>query len=154
MESGGPLTDLELAADLSAGLERVVGLMRALAQPSGLSMTAVSTMAALERTGPARLTALANRAGVTQPAMTQLISRLEDAGLVRREADIADGRVVRVAITGEGRVMMARRRSARAERLAVILTQLPPEQRAALAAAVPALDALASARRDEDPVPA
>lgn len=153
MESGGPLTDLELAVVLSAGLERVVGLLRALAQPSGLSMTAVSTMAALEQTGPARLTALANRAGVTQPAMTQLISRLEEGGLVRREADIADGRVVQVAITDEGRAMMARRRAARAERLAVILTQLSPEQRAALAAAVPALDALASARRDEDPVP-
>ena len=148
------MTDLELAVVLSAGLERVVGLLRALAQPSGLSMTAVSTMSALEQTGPARLTALANRAGVTQPAMTQLISRLEEGGLVRREADIADGRVVQVAITDEGRVMMARRRAARAERLAVILTQLSPEQRAALAAAVPALDALVSARRDEDPVPA
>jgi DNA-binding MarR family transcriptional regulator len=154
MESGEPMTDLELAVGLSAGLERVVGLLRALAQPSGLSMTAVSTMAALEQTGPARLTALANRAGVTQPAMTQLISRLEEGGLVRREADIADGRVVQVAITDQGRAMMARRRAARAERLAVILTRLSPEQRAALAAAVPALDALASARRDEDPVPA
>jgi DNA-binding MarR family transcriptional regulator len=148
------MTDLELAVGLSAGLERVVGLLRAIAQPSGLSMTAVSTMAALEQTGPARLTALANRAGVTQPAMTQLISRLEESGLVRREADIADGRVVRVAITDEGRAMMARRRAVRAERLAVILTRLSPEQRAALAVAVPALDALASARRDEDPVPA
>ena len=154
MESDGPLTDLELAVGLSAGLERVVGLLRALAQPSGLSMTATSTMAALERTGPARLTVLANRASVTQPAMTQLISRLEDAGLVRREADIADGRVVRVAITDEGKAVMARRRAARAEQLAAILSQLSPEHRAALAAAVPALDALTSARRDEDPVPA
>ncbi|HTU06254.1 MAG TPA: MarR family transcriptional regulator [Trebonia sp.] len=148
------MTDLELAVGLSGGLERVVGLLRALAQPSGLSMTSVSTMAALEQTGPARLTALANRAGVTQPAMTQLISRLEDAGLVRREADIADGRVVQVAITDEGRATMARRRAGRAVRLAGILAQLSPEYRAALAAAVPALDALASARRDEDPVPA
>jgi DNA-binding MarR family transcriptional regulator len=154
MESGGAMTDLELAVGLSAGLERVVGLLRALAQPSGLSMTAVSTMAALEQAGPVRLTALANRAGVTQPAMTQLISRLEDAGLVRREADIADGRVVQVAITGQGRAAMARRRAARADHLAVILAQLSPEHRGALAAALPALDALASARRDEDPVPA
>lgn len=148
------MTDLELAVGLSAGLERVVGLLRALAQPSGLSLTAVSTMAALDQAGPGRLTALANRAGVTQPAMTQLISRLEDAGLVRREADIADGRVVQVAITDTGRAAMARRRAVRAERLAVILAHLSAEHRAALAAALPALDALASARRDEDPVPA
>lgn len=143
-----------LAAELSAGLERVVGLLRALSQPSGLSLTAVATMAALERTGPGRLTALAALAGVTQPAMTQLVSRLEDAGLVRREPDAADGRVVQVVITDEGRAALARRRAARAGRLAVILGQLSPGHRAALAAALPALDALASARRDEEPVPA
>ena len=143
-----------LAAGLSAGLERVVGLLRALSQPSGLSMTAVATLATLERSGPKRLTALAALAGVTQPAMTQLISRLEDEGLVRREADPADGRVVQVVITGEGKATLARRRALRADRLAVVLAQLSPEHRAALAAALPALDALASARRDEEPVPA
>jgi DNA-binding MarR family transcriptional regulator len=153
MEMAGEGAD-GLAVALAGGLERVVALLRALSQPSGLSMTAVGTMAALERTGPDRLTVLASRAGVTQPAMTQLISRLEDAGLVRREADPADGRVVRVTITGEGRATLARRRAMRAERLAVILAQLSPEHRAALAGALPALDALASARRDEDPVPA
>jgi DNA-binding MarR family transcriptional regulator len=140
-----------LAAGLSAGLERVVGLLRALSQPSGLSMTAVATLATLERSGPKRLTALAALAGVTQPAMTQLISRLEDEALVRREADPADGRVVQVVITVEGKATLARRRALRADRLAVVLAQLSPEHRAALAAALPALDALASARRDEEP---
>jgi DNA-binding MarR family transcriptional regulator len=140
-----------LAADLAAGLERVVSLLRALSQPSGLSMTAVATLASLEREGPRRLTALATLAGVTQPGMTQLISRLEDEGLVRREADPADGRVVEVRITDEGLATLARRRVGRAAKLAVILTQLSPEHQAALAAAVPALDALAAARRDEQP---
>src|SRR5215469_5453309 len=125
-----------LAAGLSAGLERVVGLLRALSQPSGLSMTAVATLATLERSGPKRLTALAALAGVTQPAMTQLISRLEDEALVRREADPADGRVVQVVITGEGKATLARRRARRADRLAVVLAQLSPEHRAALAAAL------------------
>ena len=78
---------------------------------------------------------LAAREGVTQPAMTQLISRLEDAGLVRRESDPDDGRVVLVAITDEGRATLAHRRATRAERLAVILAQLSPDHRAALAAA-------------------
>jgi DNA-binding MarR family transcriptional regulator len=114
-------------------------------------MTSVATLATLERQGPRRLTALAALAGVTQPAMTQLISRLEDDGLVRREADVADGRVVQVRITDEGRATLARRRAGRAAKLAVILTQLSPEYQAALAAAVPALDALAAARRDEQP---
>ena len=152
MENSGGVGVEGLAADLAAGLERVVGLLRALSQPSGLSMTAVATLATLEREGPRRLTLLAALAGVTQPAMTQLISRLEDDGLVRREADPADGRAVQVSITGEGLATLARRRARRAAKLTVILTQLNPEHRAALAAALPALDALAGARRDEQPV--
>jgi DNA-binding MarR family transcriptional regulator len=149
MENSGEAAVDRLAADLAAGLERVVSLLRALSQPSGLSMTAVATLATLEREGAQRLTGLAALAGVTQPAMTQLISRLEDDGLVRREADPADGRVVQVRITDKGRATLARRRAGRAAKLAVILTQLSPEYQAALATAVPALDALAAARRDE-----
>lgn len=143
----------ELAVELSTDLERVVGLFRSLVQPSGLSMTAAATLTSLERDGPSRLTGLAAREGVTQPAMTQLISRLQDAGLVNREADPADGRVVQVSITEEGKATMARRRARRAERLGGVLAQLSAEHRNALVAALPALDALASARRNE-PVPA
>lgn len=100
-------------------------------------------LAALERPGPSRVTALATREHVTQPAMTQLVSRLEDAGLVRREPDPSDGRVVRVVITDNGRALMARRRAERAERLAVLLAQLTLEQRQILASAMPAMNALA-----------
>ena len=80
--------------------------------------------------------------------MTQLIARLQDAGLVHREADPADGRVVQVRLTAQGKATLARRRAVRAERLAGILDRLSPEERAALAAALPAIDALASAQRD------
>jgi len=138
-------TDATLAAALEGTLGRTFGLFRSLSQPSGLSMTAATTLSTLERNGPSRLTALAAREGVTQPAMTQLITRLADAGLVCREPDPDDGRVVRVTITDEGRATLGRRRARRAEKLTVILAQLDPEHRAALAAALPALDALASA---------
>ncbi len=140
-----------LAAALAVDLERIVGLFRSLSPPSGLSMTAAATLASIERLGPQRLTLLAAREGVTQPAMTQLISRLEDSGLVRREPSQEDGRVVLVVITDEGRAMLARRRAARTERLTGIIAQLSPEHRDALAAALPALDALASVPRDDDP---
>ena len=136
-----------LAADLATGLERVVSLLRALSQPSGLSMTAVATLATLERQGPRRLTALATLAGVTQPAMTQLIARLQESGLVSRTADPADGRVVQVRLTDEGRATLARRRAVRAERLAEILARLSPEEQAALGAALPAIDALANVQQ-------
>jgi DNA-binding MarR family transcriptional regulator len=144
------MTRDSLAAALAADFERIVGLFRSLSPASGLSMTAAATLAGIERLGPQRLTVLATREGVTQPAMTQLISRLEDSGLVRREPCAEDGRVVLVDITEQGRATLAHRRSARAERLAAIIAQLSPDHRAALAAALPALDALASAPREDD----
>jgi DNA-binding MarR family transcriptional regulator len=141
----------ELAAALTTDLEGIFRLFRSLSPASGLSMTAAATLAAIERLGPQRLTVLAAREAVTQPAMTQLVSRLEESGLVRREASPEDGRVVLVVITDEGRAVLARRRSVRSERMAAIIAQLGPEHRAALAIALPALDALASIPRDDDP---
>ena len=145
-EDGG---DAEVAA-VAAALEGLFRLVRWLS-PTGLSLTSAATLATLDRSGPCRLTELAAREGVTQPAMTQLISRLEESGLVRREASPEDGRVVLVVITDEGRAVQARRRSVRTERMAAIIAQLGPEHRAALANALPALDALASIPRDDDP---
>ena len=140
-----------LAAGIAAGVERLIGLVRSLTPPDGISLTAAATLATLERSGPQRLTALAVQEGVTQPAMTQLIGRLQEAGLVRRETHPADGRVVQVWLTDQGRETLARRRAMRAERLAAVLDQISPQDRAALAAALPAIDALASVQRDLPP---
>jgi DNA-binding MarR family transcriptional regulator len=149
--AAAPGTDRALATGVAAGVERLIGLFRSLNPADGLSQTAAATLATLERSGPRRLTALAVQQGVTQPAMTQLIGRLQDSGLVRREADPADGRVVQVRLTDQGRETLARRRAVRAERLAAVLDQISPEHRAALTAALPAIDALASAQRDLPP---
>lgn len=145
------MTSDALATALATDLERIVGLFRSLSPAGGLSMTAAATLASVERLGPQRLTVLAAREGVTQPAMTQLISRLEEASLVRREASPDDGRVVLVVITDAGRATLARRRAGRTQRLAGILAHLGPDHRDALARALPALDALASVPREDDP---
>lgn len=129
---------------LAAGLARVVSLMRSLDAPREVSLTSMSTLATLERFGPCRLTELSVYEGVTQPAMTQVVSRLEHAGLAGRGSDPADGRVVRVCITEAGHAALARRRAAQAERLAALLAELPAEDRAALEGALPALDHLTS----------
>ena len=140
--------------ELTAALERLTRMfLRVLASPSELSLTTVGTLTTLERTGPRRLTELAAGEGVTQPAMTQLISRLQDAGLAARATDPDDGRVVLVHITDTGRAALAERRAARAERLAVRLAQLTPAERAALVAALPALDALTDQAPDDGPHP-
>ncbi|MEU0598502.1 MarR family transcriptional regulator [Streptomyces sp. NPDC006393] len=101
-----------------------------------MSFTAASTLARLEREGPARLTALAAAEGVAQPSMTQLVQRLERRGLVRRVDDPADGRVTLVAVTDAGRELLAERRRLRDGRLADLLAALPAEEQQALGEAV------------------
>lgn len=133
-----PVDELELAV----GLARIRTMMRLLDVPRDLSITALSTLANLERLGPRRLTDLAVMEGVTQPAMTQLVSRLEREALAERQPDPSDRRVVVVAITRHGRAELARRRAVQAKRLAELLAELPEEDRAAIAAALPALERL------------
>jgi DNA-binding MarR family transcriptional regulator len=137
-----PAADHELALHVVSGLERLIGLFRMLSAPNELSLTAVATMATLERAGPARLTALAASEGVTQPAMTQLVSRLQDMGLAERVTDPEDGRAVQVRITGAGLAMLASRRADRAERMLTLLGRLSAAERDALAAALPAITTL------------
>jgi DNA-binding MarR family transcriptional regulator len=132
---------------VTAVLERLIGLFRSLSPPDGLSLTAAATLATLDRSGPCRLTALAGHEGVTQPAMTQLVDRLQGTGLLERVPDPADGRVVQVRITDEGRALLARRRAVRAERVAGLLDRLSPGDQALLTAALPALEALANTQR-------
>src|SRR4051794_3609622 len=133
----------EIAVQLAAVVERLVEGLRRLNSRDGLSLTAASTLRRLERGGARRLTELASAEGVTQPAMTQLVSRLEREGLASRGGDPADGRVVVVSVTATGRALIRKRRAARVRALSGVLKELPPADRAALVAAAPALDRLA-----------
>ena len=136
------MRSLTEASPVASSFERLLGLVRRLAPDDGLSLTAASTLRRLEGDGPRRLTELARLEGVSQPAMTQLVSRLERAGLARRASEPVDARVVLVQITDEGRRAMRERRAVRAERLADLMAALDPADREAILAALPALDRL------------
>ncbi|WP_129839954.1 MarR family transcriptional regulator [Streptomyces sp. RFCAC02] len=133
---------MDFPRETATALEQVLRLFRRINPPSDLSLTAAATLAALDHGGPRRLTELATGQGVTQPAMSQLVSRLQDAGYADRAPDPTDGRVVLVGITDAGRDLLARRRDRRAELLGVLLDRLTPEERAALRAALPAVERL------------
>jgi DNA-binding MarR family transcriptional regulator len=138
-----PATEIPVDdARIAASFERLFVLLRRLTPREGLSLTAASTLGRLERSGPQRLCDLTLPEGVTQPAMTQLVSRLERDGLAVRGSDPGDGRVVVVTITGPGRDAVQRRRAARAQALSELLQALPEPDRAAIAAVLPALDRL------------
>jgi DNA-binding MarR family transcriptional regulator len=110
--------------------------------PRQISLTAASTLSTLDRTGPRRLTDLAVIEGVTQPSMSVLVTGLEQAGLAERRPDPADKRVVLVVLTAAGSQYMRARRRAGAATFADLIDKLADDERAALAAAVPALNRL------------
>lgn len=142
-----PAEDLAIAG----GFERFYALLRRLTPRSELSLTAASTLARLERSGPHRLCELHGPEGVSQPAMTQLITRLEREGLASRGSDPEDGRAVVVTVTDEGRAAVARRREGRARALSALLRQLPADEHAALLAALPALERLGDLVAEQSP---
>lgn len=127
-----------------------------LSQPREISLTAASTLATVERTGPRRVTDLAVIEGVAQPSMTALVTTLERAGMVERQADPQDQRVVLVALTPAGADYLRSRRQAGAQTFARLIDKLTRREVESLLAAVPALQHLheldseqRSAARDE-----
>jgi DNA-binding MarR family transcriptional regulator len=122
-----------LSGMISPGLRRVMGGM-------SMSLTSLSTMATLERTGPRRVTDLAFTQGVTQPAMTAVIRSLERSGLVERRDDPADGRVALIAITASGIDVLQERRRSGAEGFERLIEKLPAKEVKTLIAALPALE--------------
>jgi len=135
----------ELAEQLD---DVVLALLRtAAADRAGMSLTAASALARLQRSGPARLTELAAAEGITQPSMTTLVGRLVTQGLVERASDPRDGRAVVLSLTPAGAELLARRRAARTDRLAPLLADLSPDDLRAIAEAMPALTRLAGALR-------
>ncbi|GEK01140.1 MarR family transcriptional regulator [Streptomyces sp. 1-11] len=108
-----------------------------------LSFTTLSVLDTLALSGPKRLTELARTEQISQPGLTQLVTRLERDDLVRRHPDPADGRAVLVHITDSGRKIGQSRREDRGRHLIPLIAQLTPAERQAIAAALPALTRLA-----------
>jgi len=124
---------------LAQGLREFAGGLLRSTRTDTLGRTAAATLAWLSREGATRITTLAEREAVTQPAMTGLVQRLEAAGLVSRKADSRDGRVVLIDITPLGTQALERRRAAQDAIIIDRLTGLSPDELAALEAALPAL---------------
>ena len=101
-----------------------------------------SALATLDKHGPLRSGELAQREAVTAPTMTRVLAALAERGLVTRESDPTDARSVRVSLSPAGIDALTRIRSERTALLGARLARLSDEQRAALVAGLPALEAL------------
>jgi DNA-binding MarR family transcriptional regulator len=95
---------------------------------SGLSAARLSALSVLVFGGSRTLGELAAAEQVRPPTMTRVARALEDEGLVRRESDPEDGRVVRLHATAKGERVMWKGRERRVTRLAALLSRLSPEE--------------------------
>jgi DNA-binding MarR family transcriptional regulator len=95
------------------------------------------------RGGPRRITELAECEGLAQPTTTLLVKRLEEMGLVRRERQADDGRVVLVSLEPAGiQALEEFRAQFMALLRADLATTTTDEQIAALVIATEALESL------------
>ncbi|WP_245650456.1 MarR family transcriptional regulator [Nocardia harenae] len=66
---------------------------------------------------------------LSRAGMTGRLDRLEQAGLVRRDADTADRRAIKVALTTQGRALVDRAVRAHTENETRLLAVLPAADR-------------------------
>jgi DNA-binding MarR family transcriptional regulator len=137
-------------AELAAILERSLSWLRRALRPAQWNAVALSTLDAVDRIGPLRVTDLVARERITQPGMTGLLVRLEAADLVTRRPDPSDGRATLVQITPAGSDYVRSLHSRRAGAVADLLHGLSPDHRQALLAAADALEALAGQPLDNE----
>lgn len=99
--------------------------LRAEDRGTGLSGPRASALSVVVFGGPIALGDLAAAEQVKPPTMTRLVTALEAHGLVKREGDADDARVVRVRATPKGIRLLQEGRARRIARLQAALQELP-----------------------------
>ncbi len=112
----------------------------------GIAAPRLSALSVLVFGGPLTITELAEAEQVRPPTMTRIVSALEGAGLVERQGDPADRRIVRVRATARGVDVLEEGRRRRIERLVQSLEALPQSERDDLRRALDTLERLVGAR--------
>lgn len=103
-QSDGAGSGADLTMSLLVAAEAVQTRIESSLSPLGLSLAKLKVLGVLVGSStPLTLGELAQELACVRSNITQLIDRLEDDGLVRREADPADRRSIRAVITDTGR---------------------------------------------------
>jgi DNA-binding MarR family transcriptional regulator len=117
----------EQVADMLHGAAiRLLRYVRKEDVASGITGAQLSVLSVLAYGGPQTLGALAAAEQVKPPTMSQLVTGLEQLGLVARKP--LDRRSIEVSVTRKGRQLMEAGRKRRLARLTKALDTLPAEQ--------------------------
>ena len=134
------ITDpVEIANGLRPALLHLNRRLRKELGPLGITGGQASLLWAIRSRPGIGVRELAAGEGVSPPAMTAYVDRLEAAGLVVRKRSERDRRRVELALTDEGVRVLRSARSRRTAWLAARLKRLEPEELAAVETALPAL---------------
>jgi DNA-binding MarR family transcriptional regulator len=134
---------IDLADRLHSAAIHLLRRLRREDDASGLPAPQLSALSVLVFGGPLTLGDLARAEQVRPPTISRLIVALEQQGLVEREADAADRRIVRVRATARGTKVLQDGRLRRVAALVSSLGGLPARDRALLARALPVLERIA-----------
>jgi len=138
--TGEKSADPELAARLRVAVGRLHRRIRL--DSNDVPPLQLSTLVSIQQHGPLRLGELAAREAVSAPTMTRVLAALDDRGLIIRSPDPADARSTRVELSAAGVRALGEVRTRRTALLDARLARLTAEQRAALEAALSALEAM------------
>jgi DNA-binding MarR family transcriptional regulator len=136
-----PAPDEELASRLRVAVTRLNRKLRQQAL-AGLSPAQASALGTVNRLASPTLGELAAAEQVQPPTVTRLVTSLESAGLVAREIDGIDRRVVRVRITTEGRRNLQRIRTLKNAFVTRRLAAMDPAEQALVGALTSLLEHL------------
>lgn len=129
-----------LASDFRLAVTRLSRRLRRERAVGALTPTQFSVLTTLDVHGPLTPSVLAEHERVQPPSMTRVLGHLEELGLVSRTADPTDKRQYIVALTAAGEATAAEERRRKDAWLAKRLSELSPEERAAIAAVLPVID--------------
>ena len=135
---------IELADRLHSAAIHLLRRLRREDARAGLSGPRLSALSVVVFGGPLTLGELAAAEQVRPPTMTRLVRALETRGLVKRETDERDGRIVRLRATAKGRTLMAEGRARRVRALAEVVRALDAADLSALGSAVDVLERIVS----------
>jgi len=141
--------------DTNTRLRITIGrLSRLLRRASGeapLTATEAAVLSTTARMGPVGLGRLACEEAMNPTMLSRVVRTLEGAGLLVREEDRTDRRAAKVELSAKGHQLVTRMRDEKADALGRALERLGEADRAVLVGALPVLEALAEALREDHP---
>jgi DNA-binding MarR family transcriptional regulator len=131
-----------VADDLRPVLLRLARELRKETEQLGVTARQATLLWLVKRSPGLSLAELAAEEGISPPALSGHIDRLERAGLIERVRSSEDRRRVGLRLTEDGRRLLRRVRARRTTWLAEHLRALDPAELEAIEAAIPALQQL------------